>query len=621
MTGNSDSNADRSRRPRALCFVLGLSLFGSLICAGQAPPSLDARRKALADLLAEQWEYNLRTNPISATVYGDKRWNDQLGDFSEEAIEKDLQEARKFLARFEAIDITGFPDQEGLNKELMVRDLKMQLEEARFKSWEMPVSQMSGIHHFLAMLPMFTPFDSVKDYNDYISRLTQASRAIDLTMDLMRHGMKDGLMQPRFLLEKVADQADTIAAQAPEKSPFAQPFFKFPQSVAEEDQRRLRESGLGVIRDSILPAYARMARFVRIEYAPKGRAEPGVWALPDGAARYAFDVKQSTTTDLTPDEIHQLGLAQVAEIEPRMLAVAKQFGYKNLKDFNAAIAADPKLHAQSRQEILDLTSKYIDQMYPKLPELFGRLPKGRVEVKPVEEFREKEASTHYEQGTPDGSRPARVMVVTGDFQNRLLLDIETTAYHEGVPGHHLQIAIAQEMPTLPPFRQHEFYGAYIEGWALYAEHLGKEAGFFQDPYSYYGHLQDDMLRAVRLVVDTGFHYKRWTRQQVVDFFHEHSGLDEPTVQAETDRYMVWPGQALSYKIGQLEILKLRQYAKDELQDRFGIRAFHDEVLGAGALPLDVLSRRIHAWVAQQKQASATADSGELGPGVRSTVRH
>jgi uncharacterized protein (DUF885 family) len=237
-------------------------------------------------------------------------------------------------------------------------------------------------------------------------------------------------------------------------------------------------------------------------------------------------------------------------------------------------------------------------MYPKLPELFGRLPKGKVEVMPVEEFEEKEASTHYDQGTPDGSRAARVMVVTGDFKNRLLLDVETTAYHEGVPGHHLQIAIAQEMPSLPPFRQHESYNAYIEGWALYAERLGKEVGFYQDPYSYYGHLQDDMLRAVRLVVDTGFHHKRWTRQQVVDFFHEHSGLDEPMVQAETDRYMVWPGQALGYKIGQLEILKLRQYAKDQLKEKFSLPAFHDEVLGAGALPLDVLSARIHAWVAQ-----------------------
>ena len=588
----------------ALYFVLALSLLGPLVCAGQSPPSLDARRKALTDLLAEQWEYNMRTNPISASIYGDKRWNDQLGDFSEEANEKDLQETRKFLARFEAIDSTGFPDQEALNKELMVRDLRMTLEGARFKSWEMPVSQMNGIHIWLPMLVTFSNFDSVKDYTDYISRLTQASRAIDQTMALMRHGMKDGLMPPRFLLAKVADQADAIATQASEKSPLAQPFYKFPASVAEADQQRLRQQCLSVIRDSVFPAYTRLSRFVRDEYAPKGRAEPGEWALPDGEARYTFDVKQSTTTNLTPEQIHQLGLAQVAEIEPRMLAVAKQFGYQSLKDFNAAIAVDPKVHAHSRQELLDLTRKYIDQMYTKLPELFGRLPKARLEVLPVEEFREKEASTQYLIGSPDGSRPGRVMVVTGDFEKRLLTEVETTAYHEGVPGHHLQIAIAQEMPSLPPFRQHAYYTAYREGWALYAERLGKEVGFYQDPYSYYGHLQDDMLRAVRLVVDTGFHYQRWTRRQVVDYFHEHSGLDEPTIQAETDRYMVWPGQALSYKVGQLEILNLRQYAKDELQEKFSIRAFHDEVLSAGALPMDALSRRIHAWVAQQRLAAA-----------------
>ncbi len=599
-----------------LHYVLGLSLLSPLCCAAQSQPGLDARRKALADLLSEQWEYTMRTQPIYATIVGDKRWNDQLGDFSEEFIEKDLQEARKFLTRFEAIDTAGFPDQEVLNKELIVRDLGLQLEGARFKSWEMPVSQMSGVHIFLPELVSFVSFDSVKDYSDYISRLTQAPRAIDQTMALMRHGMKDGLMPPRFLLEKVADQANALATQAPEKTPFAQPFSKFPKSIAEDDQRRLREQGLGVIRDSVLPAYARFVPFVRSEYAPKGRAEPGEWALPEGAARYALDVRQSTTTNLTPQEIHEIGLAQVAEIEARMLAVAKQFGYKSLKDFNAAIAVDPKLHGHSREEFLDLTRKYIDQMYTKLPELFGRLPKGKVEVAPVEEFEEKEASTHYDQGTPDGSRAARVMVVTGDFQHRLLLDVETTAYHEGVPGHHLQIAIAQEMPSLPPFRQHESYTAYTEGWALYAERLGKEVGFFQDPYSYYGHLLDDMLRAVRLVVDTGFHYKHWTRQQVVDFFHEHSGLDEPMVQSETDRYMVWPGQALGYKMGQLEILKLRQYAMDQLKEKFSLPAFHDEVLGAGALPLDVLSRRIHAWVAQQKPAVSSSEGPLPTAGAR-----
>ena len=587
------------KQNRAGILFLGLSLVSPQLYAGQSSGSLDARRKALTDLLAEQWEYRMRTSPLEATVFGDKRWNDQLGDFSEEAAEKDVQEAGKFLARFEAIDATGFPEQDLLNKNLMERDLRMQVEGAPFKPWQMPVSQMGGMHIVMPLVASFMSFETAKDYTDYISRLTQAPRAMEQTVALMREGIKAGLMQPRFLLEKVADQADAIATQLPEKTAFAQPFLKFPASIEGDEQRRLREQGIGVIRDSVLPAYVRFSRFVRDEYAPKGRAEPGEWALPDGVARYAFDVKESTSTNLTPQEIHDIGLAQVSEIEARMTAVAKRLGFQSLKDFNAAIAADPKLHAHSRQEILDLTNKYIDQMYIKLPELFGHLPKGKLEVKPVEEFREKEASTHYEPGTPDGSRRARVMVVTGDFEKRLTLDLETTAYHEGVPGHHLQIALAQEMPTLPPFRQHEFFGAYIEGWALYAERLGEEVGFFQDPYSYYGHLQDDMLRAVRLVVDTGSHYKHWTRQQVMDFFHEHAGLDEPTVQAETDRYMVWPGQALSYKIGQLEILKLRQYAKDQLKEKFDLRAFHDQVLAGGALPLDILSSRIHAWVAQQ----------------------
>jgi uncharacterized protein (DUF885 family) len=268
----------------------------------------------------------------------------------------------------------------------------------------------------------------------------------------------------------------------------------------------------------------------------------------------------------------------------------------------------------SRQEILDLYQKYIDQMYLKLPSMFGRLPKAKVEVMSIGEDSEKTAATHYVQAAQDGSRPAHVMVNTGNFEKGTTLDFETTAYHEGIPGHHLQIAIAQELPQLPPFRQNEYYTAYTEGWALYSERLGKEVGFFQDPYSYYGHLQDDMLRAIRLVVDTGFHYKHWTRQQVVDFFHDHSAIDEAEVQSETDRYMAWPAQALGYKIGQLEILKLRQYAKDQLGDKFSLSNFHDEVLGAGALPLDVLSTRVHEWVATQKAtASAALTQGEAAP--------
>jgi uncharacterized protein (DUF885 family) len=555
-------------------------------------------------LLHEQWEYTLRTSPIYASILGDKRYNDQLDDFSQHAIDDNLEQSRRFLTRFEAIDTAGFPDQEVLNKQLMVRDLSMGLEEARFKPWEMPVNQFSGIHIEAPQLVSILSFESVKDYEDYITRLKLLPRLFDQNIVQMRKGTADGLMPPKILLEQVVTQSNGIAITDAEKSPFAHPFDKFPDGIPEADRKRLREAGLAAIRGSIIPAYVKFTAFVRDEYAPKGRTEPGVWSLPDGPERYAFRVKDSTTTNLTPEEIHQIGLAQVKEIEGRMLGVAHQLGYPDLKSFYAAIRENPKLHAHSREEILDLYRKYIDAMYTRLPDLFGRLPKGRLEVMPIEEFREKEASTHYMQGTADGSRKAHVMVNTGDFAKRTTLDVETTAYHEGVPGHHLQIAIAQELPELPPYRQQENYTAYTEGWALYSERLGKEVGFFQDPYSYYGHLQDDMLRAIRLVVDTGFHYKRWSRQQVVDFFHEHSAIDEPEVQSETDRYMAWPAQALGYKIGQLEILKLRQYSKDELGAKFDLRGFHDEVLGGGAVPLDVLSTRVHEWVGQQKAQAA-----------------
>ncbi len=591
---------------RRLACLLVILMFVAPLISSAVDTDLEARRSALKDLLHEQWEYTMRSNPLYASFLGDKRYNDQMDDFSQKHLDDDLEQTRLFLTRFSAIDTSGFPEQEILNKQLMIRDLKMTVDGARFKPWEMPVNQFSGIHLELPQLVNILSFETVKDYEDYISRLTKMPALFDQTVIQMRKGMSENLMPPKVLLDQVVKQADTIAATPAEKSPFAHPLDKFPDSFSEADRSRLRAAGLAAIRDSVIPAYVKFTAFVRDEYGPKGRSEPGVWSLPDGAERYAFRVKESTTTDLTPDEIHALGLAQVKAIETRMLDVAHQLGFQDLKSFYASVKTNPKLHAHSRQEILDLYRKYIDQMYTKLPDLFGRLPKEKLDVMPIEEFREKEASTHYLEGTPDGSRKAHVMVNTGDFEKRTTLDVETTAYHEGVPGHHLQISIAQELSELPPFRQQEGYTAYVEGWALYSEELGKEVGFFQDPYSYYGHLQDDMLRAIRLVVDTGFHYKHWSRQQVVDFFHEHSAIDEPDVQSETDRYMAWPAQALGYKVGQLEILKLRQYSKDQLGAKFDLRAFHDEVLSGGALPLDVLATRVREWVGhQQAQASTT----------------
>ncbi len=566
---------------------------------------LAQRRKQLNEILNDYWEYTMRTAPEYASILGDKRYNDKLSDNSYAAVLRDLEETRKYLARLDAVDSNGFPEQEKLNKELLVRQLRMGLEGARFKPWEMPVNQFNGIHIDMPQLVSMLAFTSVKDYEDYIARLNAMPLAFEQTEELMRMGMQSGRIPPKILLDQVVKQAKGIAETKPEASPFAQPVSKFPDSISAADQKRLHDAVIEAITTKITPAYEKFTRFVAGEYAPKGRTEPGVWALPDGETYYAYLVKQSTTTDKTPEEIHQLGLQQVADDRAAMLAIAKKMGFNDLKSFEASIKSNPQLHPKSRQQILDTYQKYEDQMWTKLPQLFTRLPEAKVTVMPVEEFREKEASAaQYNQGTPDGSRPGHIMVNTGDFATRLTIDMESTAYHEGVPGHHLQISIAQEIPTLPKFRQHAYYTAFTEGWALYSERLGKEVGFYQDPYNDYGRLQDDLLRAIRLVVDTGFHYKHWSRQQVVDYFHNNSAIDETNVQEETDRYIAWPAQALGYKMGQLKILELRERAKAQLGSAFDIRKYDDEVVDSGALPLDVLDARINSWIAEQKKVAA-----------------
>jgi len=577
--------------------ALSACILSCLFSTAQSPSSLESRRKALNDLLAEQWEYKLRTSPVFASFLGDKRWNDKLDDFSQEAIDKDLDETQKFLTRFQAIDNSGFPEQEALNQVLIVRSLQMQLEGARFKPWEMPVDQQNGVQIELPRLVSVLSFESVKDYEDYLSRLGQIPRLLDQTVVQMRKGMNDKLMPPRFLLEKAANQCNAVASEELEKSAFTQPFSTFPKSISESDQKRLRAAGLAVVKDSVLPAYARFTTFVRNEYVPRGRTEPGVWSLPDGGARYRFEIRRMTTTELTPDQIHEIGLKQVDEIEAEMLTLAHKLGFKDLASLNDHIKSERSFYATSGQQLLELYRNYVQQMEPELPKLFGRLPKNKLIVIPMEASVSRNAvPADYTDGTADGSRPGHINVNESDPEHRLVLNVEAIAYHEGIPGHHLQISLAQELPDLPAFRRYAGYTAFVEGWALYSERLGKEVGRYQDSYSDYGRLENEMWRAIRLVVDTGVHDKHWSRDQMVAYFHRYTAMDEPNVQSEVDRYIAWPGQALAYKLGQLEILKLRQYAKDQLGDRFNIRDFHDEILDGGALPLEVLDKRVHAWV-------------------------
>ena len=359
---------------------------------------------------------------------------------------------------------------------------------------------------------------------------------------------------------------------------------------------------LDAIQQSALPAYQQFARFLSAQYIPACRQEPGASALPDGDAYYSFRVRQSTTLDRTPAEIHQIGLDEVKRDEVEMLAIVHKLGFADLKSFSAAMKSNPKLHPTSPEALLETYRQHEGAMSAKLPLLFGRLPKAKLEVIAMPAFIERDqAAAFYDEGSPDGRRPGRVDVNLYNFADRSLAPVEAVSYHEGIPGHHLQISIAQEITSLPAFRQHSYYTAFTEGWALYSERLGKEVGFYQDPYSDYGRLEADIWRAIRLVVDTGVHSQHWTRQQMVDYFHEHSAIDETNVQAEVDRYIAWPAQALGYKMGQLEILKDREQARVALGNRFDLRAFHDEVVGSGALPMDVLDRRIAAWIKAQQR--------------------
>jgi uncharacterized protein (DUF885 family) len=452
------------------------------------------------------------------------------------------------------------------------------------------------------MLPLDSPFRNAKDYRDYLARLRQLPHLFEQSIAHMRDGMRDGLMPPRYLLEKVSPQALEIAGYPLDKSPFTAPLRKFPDAVSTAERAELRASIEAAVKDLVAPAYVRFAQFVCDEYAPHGRLDPGLWALPDGDARYRIAVKHQTTTDFTADRIHKLGLESVAEIETQMLSIAKAQGFADLPSFNAHIRQDPKLYAKSGQQLLDLYTHYRDQMYRKLPELFGHLPKTKLDVVPMEAYLGANGvPADYAPGAGDASRPGRINVNQYAPEKRLLLNVEAIAYHEGVPGHHLQFSIAQELSGLPPFRRYGLdVNAYTEGWAFYAERLGKEVGFYQDPYSEYGRLQNEMWRAVRWVVDTGVHSKHWTRQQMVDFFHQHTAMDDQNIETEVDRYIAWPAQALSYKMGQMEILALRERAQRELGPKFDLRAFHDAVLDQGPLPLDMLTDKITAWIAAHR---------------------
>jgi len=576
------------------------SLFSLLVLAGSVfgqdvKPVAD-RLAAQNALFEEQYESDLRIFPERATAFGDYLYNDKLGDYSLDAVVQHHRTDQAFLGRLEAIGTTEFSDQDQLSHDLLVRVLQQRVADFDLKEYEMPINQQNGIHTAVADLPLSVPLDSLKHYEDYVARLHQIPRVLSQTTEVLRAGMKDKLMPVRFLLEKLPIQCQGII----EADPFLIPTKKYPPSISLEEQKRLTQQITDAINTDVIPAYKIFAAFLRTEYAPHGRTALAVTSLPDGQRRYQNDIYGRTTTRMTPDEIHQLGLREIERIEAEMTGIAKQEGFADLASFRASLKNNSKYIPTSSEQILDDFRRHIAQMEPKLPELFTLLPKSSVTVEAIPAF-QAAAATHYVTGTPDGKRPGRVVVATSNFAERSLIDDEATAYHEGIPGHHMQLSVQQQLTGLPKFRLHSLgFNAYVEGWALYAEQLGKEVGFYQDPVSDYGRLSSELLRAVRLVVDTGIHSQDWTRDRVVDFFRKSGTVDEPTIQSETDRYIAWPAQALSYKLGQMKFRELRDRAQKQLGSKFDIRAFHDEMLDGGTLPLDLLDARTDKWIAQQK---------------------
>ena len=574
-------------------FFLAVTSFSVFAQKTQPVAQRLAAQNALFD---EQYESDLKNFPERATAFGDYRYNDNLPEYSLEAIARRNKIDRDFLKRLEAISTAGFSDQDQLSHDLLVRVLNQRITDFDLKEYEMPINQQNGVHTNLADLPLAVPLDSVKHYEDYIARLHQIPRVLSQTIEVLRAGMKDKLMPVKFLLEKIPAQCQGII----DADPFLLPTKKYPADISADDQKRLTQQITDAINKDVFPAYRAFAEFVRAEYAPQGRTALAITSLRDGQKRYENDIYARTTTHMTAEEIHQIGLREIDRIQAEMLVIAKKEGFADLPSFRASLKTNPKYIPASAEQILDDFRHYIAQMEPKLPELFGLLPKSPVTVEAIPAF-QPGAATHYVTGTPDGKRPGRVVVATSNFAQRSLINDEAIAYHEGIPGHHMQLSIQQQLTGLPKFRQHNLgFNAYIEGWALYAEQLGKEVGFYKDPVSDYGRLSSELFRAVRLVVDTGIHAKGWTRDQVVEFMRKSGAVDEPSIQSETDRYISWPAQALSYKLGQLKFRELREKAQKELGAKFDIRSFHDEMLNAGTLPLDLLEARTDKWIAEQK---------------------
>lgn len=553
-------------------------------------------------LFDEAWAWQLEQNPVFASSLGDRRFNDQWSNNSIEAIENRHNQRQNFLDRLATIAISELSANNQLNYYLFRRALHNDIDGHQYKNYLMPINQRGGVQS-LEMTAERLRMQTVQDYEDWLARMAAVNQVIEQTMALQELGRKSGYMPPKILMQRIPDQLALQTVENPENSPFFVAFQMIPDTISDEDKIRLQKSAKKIIDESIVPAYREFSRYFTNTYLPESRKSIGASSLPNGEAFYEYRARLYTTTSMTPDEIHNLGLLEVKRIRNEMQLIIDELNFDgNFADFLHFLRTDAQFYYKDPNDLYEAYLATCKRIDPELVKLFGKLPRMPYGLRPIPNNIAPDTTTAYYSGpAADGSRAGYYYVNLYKPEVRPKYEIEVLSVHEAMPGHHLQIALAQELEDVPEFRRYSGFTAFIEGWGLYSESLGNALGLYKDPYSQFGALTYEMWRAVRLVVDTGMHYKGWARQQAIDFFKDNAAKTELDIINEIDRYIAWPGQALAYKIGQLKILSLRKQAEQTLGDSFDIRAFHDELLSAGAIPLETLETRMNHWLNQQMQ--------------------
>jgi uncharacterized protein (DUF885 family) len=576
------------------------------LTATSALAAEDSASKSFARLMDEAWQFDLREDPLFATHVGEHRYDDKLPAASVADSQRRLAQKAEFQKRWKAIDRGQLSKTERINYDIFGLQLANELAEGRFQSYLMPITNRSGFHISFPELPKDSRLDTTQDYENYIARLRAFGAYADGNIELMRAGVKAGLTLPEVVLRDYRKPIEAHIVDDPTRSLLYEPFVKFPAHIDQANQARLTAAGRTAIMESVVPGYRRLLAFMQKEYVPAARGSIGAAALPHGRDFYRHRVRMYTTVDLTPEEVHQLGLKEVERITAEMQTAMKKSGFNSdLSTFVQYLRSDPKFYPQSAEQLLKETAWIMKRVDAQLPKLFKTLPRTPCGLREVPAYIAPDTTTaYYSQPTGDGLQPGYYYVNTYNLKSRPLYELEALSLHEALPGHHLQLALQQEMGELPPFRRFSDFTAFIEGWGLYSERLGLEMGFYSDPYSEFGRLSYEMWRACRLVVDSGMHYLGWSRERAIDFMTQHTALSTHNIRAEVDRYISWPGQALAYKVGELKIRQLRQRAEEKLGDKFDVREFHDVVLGSGAVPLSVLEQNVDEYIAESGKPTA-----------------